>query len=584
MIIKDSSIWSYIFMTSNIENKFRIPDYQRPYVRDEERIEDFLNDLLDTENNLPFLWSFIFQTTEDWYLDIVDGQQRIMSITILLSLLRNLSKELSQDKLAMSIQQRITKTDNFWRAWEFFLTCREDTQKFLVENILNEDWNMRTYNDRILKKDISKYNIKKNYNTLYDIILERMEWLNDIQKAELIDHILNRLDKYQIVYIQVNNDEEAYTAFEIVNARWQELWNIDLLKNLFFKYAAADQNKKNMVEKRDKIMNNINECSAVKVNLESFLKHFWHARFWKSRFISSKMLYRAFKSQISESSLWYDTFSDHMLEDSVLYNNMTNPDKGDYQFNLEYKYNQQIKAYLKNIKTFQITQAYILLLSIFRYKEQIGSKKVRNIVLWIEKFHFIYSAISKLQGNKVEKLYGRYAESFINALNQDNEKSVSSAVNVVYDSLKKKFYELLPSKNEFIERFIEIQYKNNNKALLRYILTQYEQILKWWYGETIPDFTQTNIEHIFPQTNNGSMDVKDSNNIGNLMLLSISLNSECGNKSLDEKKSIYMKSDFAMVKEVVEVINSNAWDESKIKKRAKRIADILYTEMYKHFE
>jgi len=55
MIIRDSSIGGYIFMTSNLKNNFRIPDYQRPYVWDEERIEDFLSDLLDTENSLSFL-------------------------------------------------------------------------------------------------------------------------------------------------------------------------------------------------------------------------------------------------------------------------------------------------------------------------------------------------------------------------------------------------------------------------------------------------------------------------------------------------------------------------------------------------
>jgi len=72
---------------------------------------------------------------------------------------------------------------------------------------------------------------------------------------------------------------------------------------LFFKCAAQDQNKKAMVEKRDEMVNNINESTAAKTNLESFLKHFWHARFGKSRFITSKSLYRAFKSQIDSSEL-----------------------------------------------------------------------------------------------------------------------------------------------------------------------------------------------------------------------------------------------------------------------------------------
>ena len=34
---------------------FRIPDYQRPYVWDEERIEDFWKDLTEGDINLPFL-------------------------------------------------------------------------------------------------------------------------------------------------------------------------------------------------------------------------------------------------------------------------------------------------------------------------------------------------------------------------------------------------------------------------------------------------------------------------------------------------------------------------------------------------
>gem|GEM_PF-5507235 len=54
---------------------------------------------------------------------------------------------------------------------------------------------------------------------MYEIINDRTIDFSDMQKAEFIDHMLQKLDKYQIVYIQVDNDEEAYTAFEIVNAR-----------------------------------------------------------------------------------------------------------------------------------------------------------------------------------------------------------------------------------------------------------------------------------------------------------------------------------------------------------------------------
>ena len=585
MQIRDSSIRWYLFMNwSNLENKFRIPDYQRPYVRDESRIEDFFNDLLNS-NNLPFLGSFIFQKAEDWFLDIVDWQQRVMSITIVLSVLRNIAKELWEDVLATNIQQRMTKTDNFWKSSNFFIKCREETQDFVEEFLLHEDWNLKNHNSRILKKNVSERNIKNNYNALYEIIMEKTEWLSIRQKAEFIDHILNKLDKYQIVYIQVDNDEEAYTAFEIVNARWQELGNIDLLKNLFFKYAASDWNKKSMVEKRDKITANIDNCNAVKVNLESFLKHFWHARFGKSQAISWKMIYWSFKTEILKSSLGYDIFSDEMLEDAILYNNLTNPETSKYIFSDNFKYNEQIKNYLYSIKSFQITQAYVLLLTIFRYRNIIGDRIVRNIVWQIEIFHFAYSAISKLQGNKLEKLYWRYAEEFIVATKIEEEKDRTRAINAVYDQFRKRLYEILPSKAEFTEKFIELKYKNNNKPLLRYILSEYEQIKKGWHWETYPDFTNTNIEHIFPVTNYDDIDDDIINNIGNLMLLSIVLNSKCGNKPLEQKIPIYAESDFIMVKDVVNKIKENKTrSEENITERAKEMWESLYNNIMSNFE
>ena len=263
MEIKDSKIWQYILANRWQKRKFfRIPDYQRPYVWDEERIEDFWKDLTEGDINLPFLWSFIFKEDDDQIFDIVDGQQRILSIAILLAALRTIAKEIGHSNLTNSIQQRIAETDNLGNSKDFFIHCWEDVDSFFREYILSGDKNIKEIWEKITKKGI--------------------EW-DAVEIAKFIDMILNKIDDYSIVYIKVSSDEQAYTAFEIVNARGQELGNIDLLKNLFFKEAAKDQNKKAIVERRETMVNNIQNCSGVKVNLESFLKHFWHARRGKSK-------------------------------------------------------------------------------------------------------------------------------------------------------------------------------------------------------------------------------------------------------------------------------------------------------------
>ena len=598
MEIKDSKIWQYILANRWQKRKFfRIPDYQRPYVWDEERIEDFWKDLTEGDINLPFLWSFIFKEDDDQIFDIVDGQQRILSIAILLAALRTIAKEIGHSNLTNSIQQRIAETDNLGNSKDFFIHCREDVDFFFREYILSGDKNIKEIWEKITKKDTSKYNIKNNYLHIYSLIKSTIkekgiEW-DAVEIAKFIDMILNKIDDYSIVYIKVSSDEQAYTAFEIVNARGQELGNIDLLKNLFFKEAAKDQNKKAIVERRETMVNNIQNCSGVKVNLESFLKHFWHARWGKSKLASSKRLFYLFKQEILSQKNRYDSLSSEMLEDSEKYKNFTDPDGKVFLYEdspKTYQYNLEIQNSLKNIASFSITQAYILFLTILRYQKEIGNRKVRDIFRCIESFHFAYSAIAKEQGNKVEKIYWKYAEEFINAIENSNSlEDRGNKINLVYQELKKYLQNLYPSQEVFREKFINLEYKSINKDLLRYVLTQYELFLNGWTGEKKPDFTNTNIEHIYPQKNEDKdniLDEKTVNNIGNLTLLSIKLNSSSSNNTFVEKMEHYQKSEYQMVRNIVKDFNdwNRIRNKETISERAKKMADDLYTAIKKVVE
>lgn len=598
MEIKDSKIWQYILANRWQKRKFfRIPDYQRPYVWDEERIEDFWKDLTEGDINLPFLWSFIFKEDDDQIFDIVDGQQRILSIAILLAALRTIAKEIGHSNLTNSIQQRIAETDNLGNSKDFFIHCWEDVDSFFREYILSGDKNIKEIWEEITKKDTSKYNIKNNYLHIYSLIKSTIkekgiEW-DAVEIAKFIDMILNKIDDYSIVYIKVSSDEQAYTAFEIVNARGQELGNIDLLKNLFFKEAAKDQNKKAIVERRETMVNNIQNCSGVKVNLESFLKHFWHARWGKSKLASSKRLFYLFKQEILSQKNRYDSLSSEMLEDSEKYKNFTDPDGKVFLYEdspKTYQYNLEIQNSLKNIASFSITQAYILFLTILRYQKEIGNRKVRDIFRCIESFHFAYSAIAKEQGNKVEKIYWKYAEEFINAIENSNSlEDRGNKINLVYQELKKYLQNLYPSQEVFREKFINLEYKSINKDLLRYVLTQYELFLNGWTGEKKPDFTNTNIEHIYPQKNEDKdniLDEKTVNNIGNLTLLSIKLNSSSSNNTFVEKMEHYQKSEYQMVRNIVKDFNdwNRIRNKETISERAKKMADDLYTAIKKVVE
>jgi uncharacterized protein with ParB-like and HNH nuclease domain len=94
------------------QNTFiQIPRFQRPYSWDQEEISDFMDDLSNSEAGKYFLGSMVFfkRSPDSEESSIVDGQQRLTTITIFLSVLRSAFKEIGDDNIADSIHQLIQR-------------------------------------------------------------------------------------------------------------------------------------------------------------------------------------------------------------------------------------------------------------------------------------------------------------------------------------------------------------------------------------------------------------------------------------------------------------------------------------------
>src|ERR1700760_3860660 len=83
--------------------QFEIPPYQRPYAWEEEQARELLIDLLDAMDNgdvsggLYFLGSIVLvKPPADSRARVIDGQQRLTTMTILLSVLRDLTTDVEQ--------------------------------------------------------------------------------------------------------------------------------------------------------------------------------------------------------------------------------------------------------------------------------------------------------------------------------------------------------------------------------------------------------------------------------------------------------------------------------------------------------
>ena len=88
------------------QNRFRIPRYQRPYSWEQEIIDDFWQDTIVAEDNDYFIGSFVFwfDAVFDDLFYVVDGQQRLTTITILFAVIRDILNNLDENTLFCSLR------------------------------------------------------------------------------------------------------------------------------------------------------------------------------------------------------------------------------------------------------------------------------------------------------------------------------------------------------------------------------------------------------------------------------------------------------------------------------------------------
>jgi uncharacterized protein with ParB-like and HNH nuclease domain len=89
---------------------YEIPRFQRPYSWEEEHLEDFWKDIFKSDQNDYFIGSIVTYRNGDARA-VVDGQQRLTTLTILLAVLRNAFDSIGSVNQANGIQRLIERYD-----------------------------------------------------------------------------------------------------------------------------------------------------------------------------------------------------------------------------------------------------------------------------------------------------------------------------------------------------------------------------------------------------------------------------------------------------------------------------------------
>ncbi len=239
--------------------KYIVPSYQRPYSWDKSNTEQLIEDIYNSfcqENEEYFIGTLICIHKGEYTYEIVDGQQRLTTLSLIFAKMKDL---ISQNKRAKeNLQKRVLPIDDFSdKPQEPRLKVRSKEYDLYYNYILqgNSDFlpESPTFTQRLFID---------NFKTIEEYLLSKAD--EETILCNLAKYILEHV---YVVFVQTDNFTSSFRLFNVLNTRGMPLAASDLIKNSLFESAEdSGENYKKVEEYWEKI-----EDTIGVENLDKFL-------------------------------------------------------------------------------------------------------------------------------------------------------------------------------------------------------------------------------------------------------------------------------------------------------------------------
>lgn len=552
---------------------FQIPRFQRPYSWGKDEVENFWSDIIGDNTDSYFIGSMVVYQTRKPYFGIVDGQQRLTTITIVLSVIRDAFLKLGEENLAKGIHKFIETPNNDY-VNEFVLNA-ETSFPYLQNHI-------QSFNDlnSEIKIDCEVGVEESNLKFAYELLTKKLEQhipLTQVVNPQLeffahedpvlkLKELRDKFLSLKLVFIQLDNEDDAYLIFETLNARGRDLKTSDLVKNLILKtikntHSTLDSPKEawNLLVKR---FDDISDNSVI----DTFLLHYWIS---KHEYTTDKRLFSRIKEYITEDSNNAKLLLKDLSENAVNYSKMLSPDSSDWT---REQYDVQLS--LTALNSFKVKQqsSFVLSLLTANFDRRVSLKQLKTTLKKIEHFHFVFNAITQQRSSgSIATMYSEHSIKL--SLAKDND-----AVQKVLASITRKLSEKLPSYSEFEVKFLDLNYLSNrtkSKNIIKYSLCK---LLGSQANGLDINHSNLTIEHLIPESRvKQGVSSEIIGSIGNLLLTDAGTNGhKLKDKEISDKIALLEAAGYPLD---ANFILSREWGKPEVDKRAKEIAEFVYTKV-----
>ena len=570
-----------------LKERLDVPPYQRNYSWKKEHAKVLFQDLYEnfikyssnekSSDNDYLLGSMVLIEKEGKF-EIIDGQQRLSTITILFCVIRDIINE----DMGKEGSKHSAKIENMLKS--------KDAAEYLLK-LNNVDQNImeliREYDDSEspqLDKFSGLNNTKNekmiiNYKLLRSAVLWALETgfeldfkkfknkktidntKENLQKirtdnVEKVIKFVNYITRYNfVIRLKMNNETVGYRVFETLNSRGMALSNSNLIKShiLYIYHTNNQSHQRN--KKWDRLLEKVIKSGQTP---DSFLLESYSSRLEDKKSLRCK---KEMKKTMNPRNMFEIIKS--MINDHKDCNKYINELERDARLAVQLnKLNnvKQLKNELHAIKIFNAT--YIRSAIHAAHRRWPGKNNYVKIVKLMTKYFFKHKIISHVHAGTIEKTF-QEATKLINQ-NKSYKKIVDVFVKADSDN---RF------KNDFESFAKEIKKADYAKYILYTIAHADSQ------KDKLTPESRLTLEHILPQSPNNKYWKKKFkktykkyvHNLGNLTLIDREENSKIKNGPYTEKLPVYKNSKLS--------INTSfkrkykVWNQKNIRERNKELCN-----------
>lgn len=578
---------------------YKIPKYQREYTWGVNEWNQLFDDIISNEEGY-FLGSYICVSTRTMgtpELELIDGQQRFTTISILLaaiySRLNKNREKLDEDEISTLINIKKELTYNVEKG------IYKPKLLLQVQNSNLDDYLSLLYENEIISDKIKKpnnagnrriYKAFKYFNKCIDEYINENSHENNNEISLLLD-LKDKFNEAIIVGIEVDSHKDAYMLFESLNNRGIPLSAVDLIKNTLISSSESSNKSDECYEEWKTALGYLTDEYSTQ---ERFFRQYYNAfrEELNQPFIGDNptkkypLAYLATRTtllEIYEKLIKNDfnTFLENLVKEAKIYSIIINNSDEDRIY----------KDKLLDLERIQGAPSYILLLYILTEQKRlnISDEQILYLVNLLIKF-FVRRNITDIPNTRnlnkifmdiienIKKMQGEEVCTYI----KNNLREVSASDELFEQKLRGNLYDENPEATRFILCSIEALHQTK------------EIYTDLWSRDNSNKYIWT-IEHIFPEGQNipqswvdmiANGDKNKANEylqnyvhtLGNLTITGY--NQNLSNMSFIDKrdrvnkegKNIGYKNGLFLNEDVV---NEDNWTIDKIEKRTEKMINIL---------